>query len=235
MCSNRQCLSEYPIIDGIPIIVADLRSYVSGNILSIFGRNDLTAVMESLIGDCCGPGSAFDAGRQNLGTYAFDHYGDLDPDQEGKRPVPPGSVMNLVRKGTDAVGKMPGGPVIDIGCAAGRTSFELAEKIGDTVLGVDLNFDMLRTAARILNDGIATYPRRRVGIVYDRREFPARFIGAEHVDFWACDALALPFAGDCFRLATSFNVLDCLGSPRGHLGELARILANGGKVVMTTP
>lgn len=235
LCSNPQCLSEFPIVDGIPIIVADLRTYVSCNILSINGRNDFTADMESLIGDCCGPGSAFDANRQSLSVYAFDHYGDFDPEKEALETVSPGSILNLVRKGLDAIGDTPAGPVIDIGCATGRTSFELAEASDGIVLGVDLNFDMLRTAARILEDGIVKYPRRRVGMVYDRREFPASFMNAVNVDFWVCDAVALPFKNGCFQLATSFNVIDCLGSPREHLNELARILADGGRTIIATP
>jgi len=35
-------MGEYPIIDGLPIIVADLRNYVSQNIIPILSRNDLS-------------------------------------------------------------------------------------------------------------------------------------------------------------------------------------------------
>lgn len=89
ICGNSQCQSEYPIIDGIPIIVADLRSYMTNNVLPVLGRNDLSACMESLVGDCLGPGSAFDAQRQHLSTYSFDHYGDLDPDETNAAKIRP--------------------------------------------------------------------------------------------------------------------------------------------------
>jgi hypothetical protein len=75
VCSNRECMGEYPIIDGVPIIVSDLRTYVSQNIMPILSRSDLSETMETLLGDCCGPGSAFDSHRQHVSTYAFDHYG----------------------------------------------------------------------------------------------------------------------------------------------------------------
>ena len=88
-------------------------------------------------------------------------------------------------------------------------------------LGIDLNFAMLRLASEVLRTGRVSYPRRRVGVVYDRREFPARFANAESVDFWACDAAALPFPAGTFSLAVNMNVLDCVSSP-GRPANLRR-------------
>jgi SAM-dependent methyltransferase/uncharacterized protein YbaR (Trm112 family) len=235
VCPNKQCLSEYPVVDGIPIIVADIRSYVSQSMIPILGRHDLTDPMESLLGDCFGPGSAFDSQRQHLSTYCFDHYGDLDPEESEDSPVSPGSVLNMLRQGLSGVEDRISGPVIDIGCAVGRTSFELAETLDEIVLGVDLNFHMVKTAASILEKGRLVYPRRRVGIVFDHREFPVVFERAEKVDFWVCDACALPFADESFSLAASLNVLDCVGSPYDHLKELARILKHGASAIVSTP
>ena len=127
VCPNKQCQSEYPVIDGIPIIVADLRSYVSQNIIPVLRRYDLTDTMESLLGDCFGPGSTFNAQRQHLSTYCFDHYGDLDPEESKDSPVLPGSVLGVLNQGLSAVNDKVCGPVIDIGCSVGRTAFELAE------------------------------------------------------------------------------------------------------------
>ena len=235
VCSNQECPSEYPIIDGIPIILADLRAYVSHNISEIRACNDLSATMESLLGDCCGPGSVFDVQRQILSGYAFDHYGDLDPDEPAEAPALPGSAVRLLKEGLRTLTGSVRGPVIDIGCAVGRTSCELAEKTGEIVLGVDLNFGMLKTAARVLRHGSVGYPRRRVGIVYDRREFPVTFNNAHKVDFWVCDAVDLPFAEATFGLAISLNVIDCVNAPIDHLGSVARILASGAKALVSSP
>ena len=103
------------------------------------------------------------------------------------------------------------------------------------MLGVDVNFSMLRLARRVLESGSVSYPRRRVGVVYDRREFPARFPGAERVDFWACDALALPFVPGSFGLAVGLNVLDCVASPRDFLESLSGLLRPGGSALLSTP
>jgi SAM-dependent methyltransferase len=191
--------------------------------------------MESLLADCFGPGSSFDAQRQHLSTYCFDHYGDLDPEESKDSPVLPGSVLRLLKQGLSTITDKVSGPVIDIGCAVGRAAFELAGAFDEVVLGVDLNFDMLKTASSILDKGHLIYPRRRTGIVFYRREFPAVFERVEHVDFWACDASALPFADASFSLALSLNVLDCVWSPYDHLKELARILKHGAGALISTP
>jgi len=235
VCSNHQCLSEYPVLDGIPIIVANLRTYIAHNFLPVLCRDDLTETMESLLGDCFGPGSAFDSQRQYLSTYAFDHYGDLDPAESTPRSVLPGSIIRLFRQGLMPAERTVRGPVIDIGCAVGRTSFELAEALDDIVLGIDLNFGMLKTAATILEKGFVSYPLRRGGIAFERRRFPATFEKAGNVDFWVCDATALPFADQTFSAGVSLNVLDCVWSPYDYLKEISRILIPGGNALMSTP
>jgi len=236
VCSNPKCQCEYPVIDGIPIIVADVRTYVSQGILPIMSRTDLSDTIESLVGDCCGPGSPFDVQRQHLSTYAFDHYGDLDPRESGAAAASPGSALRFCKEALEAVAESDvAGPVIDVGCSVGRTSFVLAEALDELVLGVDLNFAMLRMAGAVLHQGVVRYPRRRVGVVYDRREFSAPFGKTLNVDFWACDATALPFAPEIFSLATSFNVLDCVSSPYDHLRSLARVLIPGGRAIIATP
>jgi len=228
-------MGEYPIIDGVPIIVPDLRNYVSQNIIPILSRGDLSETTESLLGDCCGPGSALDSYRQHLSTYTFDHYGDLDPAEPKDSPVLPGSVLELLKRGFSHIDERVEGPVIDLGCAVGRTSFELAKTVDDLILGVDLNFAMLRTAAAILHQGRVSYPKRRVGIAFDKREFPATFEGASKVDFWACDGTSLPFADESFSLVASLNVIDCVQSPYDHLKELGRILKPNGGALFSAP
>jgi SAM-dependent methyltransferase len=228
-------MAEYPIIDGIPIIVADVRGFVSRSASALLARTDLSDTLESLVGDCCGPQSDFDVSRQHVGSYAYDHYGDLDPEEKRDGPAPPGSILRLLKEGLDLAGNLPAGPALDLGCAVGRTSFALAESTDDLVLGVDLNLDMLRTASRALHDGIVRYPRRRIGMVYDRREFPVSFPGADRVDLWACDAGAIPTAPRAFGTVVSLNLLDCMNHPLDHLREIARILAPGGCAILSTP
>jgi SAM-dependent methyltransferase/uncharacterized protein YbaR (Trm112 family) len=233
-CTNPQCLREYPIFDGVPLLVPGIRTYIADQLLALVAREDLSAESESLLGDCCGPGSAFDQNRQYLSCYAWDHYAELDPDEPAGEPCP-GSVVRTLGAGLALGGPLPAGPVLDLGCSVGRTALALAEKTDGLVLGIDLNFAMLRLGLAVVRRGVVRYPRRRVGLVYDRREFPVHFIGSERVDFWACDALNLPFADATFGTAVGLNVLDCVASPHGLLAETARVLAAGGTALLTTP
>ena len=235
VCSDIECQSEYPIIDGIPVILNDLKSYISQFIFPIMMRNDLGETIESILGDCCGPGAALDVHRQHLSTYVHGHYGDLDPVEDKEDGSIPGGIGALLESGLGLVGEIPQGPMIDIGCSAGRSTFILAEKTDDLVLGVDLNFSMLRTALDVLNTGSVSYPKRRVGTVFDRREFCVNFSNRDRVDFWVCDALKLPFSARSFAFASSLNLIDCVSSPYEHLMSLERVLLDCGKFLMSSP
>lgn len=235
-CSNPGCRREYPVIDGIPLLLANLRQFVADNALRLLGRRDLSAEMESLIGDCYGPGSDYDTVRQQVSAYTWEHYGDLDPAGAGEAArAGQGSMLAALREGLEAAGAVPPGPVIEMGCGPGRASMELATRTGELVLGVDLHLPMLWVAAQVLRTGSVCYPRRRVGLVYDRRTFDVSLPGSANVDFWACDATALPFAPGTFALAAGLNVLDAIHAPLELLRSLGRVLMEGGRAVLTTP
>ena len=233
-CSRESCQSEFPIFDGIPLILPSLRAYVSINLQQILSRDDLPGLLESIVGDCCGPGTPFDSSRQQLSSYAWDHYADLDPEEpEGGRR--PGSAVRLLDRALELAGELPAGPLVDLGCSVGRTTFELAQRTGRPVVGIDLNFAMLRLAAGVLRRGVARYPRRRLGLVYDRREIPAELDRSGRVDFWACDAAALPFADGTFAAVAALNLLDSANSPVEVLKSMASAVVAGGKVCLACP
>jgi SAM-dependent methyltransferase len=198
-------------------------------------RRDLSHTMESIVGDCCGPGSFFDSVRQYLSTYGFAHYGEFDPKNCDNTLHRPGSLVSLLRQGLGKLDQKITGPVIDMGCSVGRTSFELAQVCDDIVLGVDLNFSMVQTASKIMNTGLLSYPKRTVGMVYEPMEYPVNFPKVTHLDFWVCDAMALPFSDGKFCFALSYNVLDCVTSPYDHLKEIARLLGKNAKAIVSSP
>ena len=233
-CPDSNCLREFPILDGIPIIVGPVRQYVSDNVLPALTRDDLSAEMESLLGDCAGPGSSYDTRRQQLSAYTWDHYADCDPNEALSEPAP-GAIVRTLREALKTAEPIWPGPMIDLGCSVGRTSFELSEHCDELVLGVDLNFSMLQIASQVLRAGRVCYPRRRVGIVYDRHEFPYHSSRPQNIDFWACDLMALPLAQTRFSLAVALNVLDCVPGPVEFLHASCELLQPGGKLVLTTP
>lgn len=233
-CSARTCQQEYPIIDAIPIVVPNVRAYLSENLFSLTLRHDWSEAIESLIGDAAGPGSAYDVSRQHLSTYGWDHYHELDPRRESDEDRA-GTVSRCLDQSLQLVGERFAGNVIDVGCSVGRATFDLASRTDELVLGVDVNYSMLQVAQTVLRTGVVRFPLRRVGVVYDRCEFDVQFDRAEKVDFWACDGLALPFSNGSFSCAVALNVLDCVVSPRGFLDALADLLPAGGTAVLATP
>lgn len=234
-CTSPTCGMEYPILDGIPIIVSDVPKYVADNLHHLSARDDLTPLLEGLLGDAAGPGTYFDVTRQHISSYAWDHWGDLDPEEPQDGPIQPGAMGRCLRAGLDLVGTRSKGPLLDVGASVGRSTFELAAQTDGLVLGIDLHFAMLRVAARVAREGVVQYPRRRIGVVFDRREFPVDLPGRDRVDFWCCDAMALPFADATFGLAAAMNVFDCTPSPAAFVGGLVRALSPGGHLVLSTP
>lgn len=234
LCSHADCQSEYPIIDGIPFIINDLKTWIAHNINIIRQRDDLTPNTESLLGDCCGSGSEFDNIRQNLSTYAYSHYGDLIEDNADD--IQPTSLVQLLESGFTLLKKKEmGSQVLETGCAVGRTTFELAKYTDGLVLGIDLNYAMLRVASRILHQGRLVFPKKRVGVVYDYHACSVDFAQQERVDFWLCDATALPFKDASFSSIVSFNLLDCINAPYNHLLELDRLLQDAGHILLAAP
>lgn len=225
------CMREFPIIDGIPVIVPDVRTYIQASALQIHWRDDLPSALASLIGDCCGSGSAYEITRYYLSTYAWGHYHDLDPEEPSDAPP---SLLGALDAALDAAGPIPSGLVLDLGCSVGRSSMHLAAKTDNPVLGLDLNFSMLRTARRAAR-GEVLYPLRRGGLVYNQRRFPVSIPGADRVDFWAADATCLPLSAGRFSAVSSLNLLDCVGSPYDHLSEISRVLAEGGRAWVGCP
>ncbi len=231
------CQHEYPVLDGVPVIVPELRRVLGERGLDMLLRDDLPEALESLFGDAIGPDSWFDAIRQLQSSYGWDGYADLDPGEPPPDggPLPGAARRCLARLLQLAPGETAPPLILDAGCGAGRTSFDLASAHpAALVLGLDIHLGLLRLAAGALG-GHVSYPRRRIGLVYGRRRFAVDLPDAQRVDFWACDATALPFLPASAGLAVALNLLDCVPDPRRLLESLAAAVAPGGRILLATP
>lgn len=233
-CTASECRHEFPVIDGLALLVRELRSHLAEHSGEILARDDLDETTESLLGDACGPGSSYDALRQHVSNYSWDHWGEFDPAEQERDPAP-GSIARVLAALLPRADALPQGPALDLGCSVGRASFELARLTGRDVLGVDLHHAKLRVAARVLREGRVVYARRRLGLVYERRAFDVQLAGAERVDFWSADAAALPFADASFALVACLNLLDCAREPLSVLRECQRVLRPGGALLLACP
>lgn len=100
--------------------------------------------------------------------------------------------------------------LIDIGCGAGPWAIEAA-KLGCHVAGVDLEPAMIERALLAAAE-------------------------AGVVTFWKVgDAADLPFEGGLFDAALSVNIGCCLRELKSHLREAARVVKEGGALLVTAP
>jgi SAM-dependent methyltransferase/uncharacterized protein YbaR (Trm112 family) len=226
-CSNSACWLEFPVIDGVPVIVTDPRGFLQNAGTQVLARDDLPEGVAGLLGDALGPGGDFDTTRQHLSIYAQAHFSDW---AGGRAP----DMLGTLDAGLTMLGEVRG-PAIDLGGAVGRGGWELA-RIAAPVLVADLNIAFLRLAQRLALEGEARFDRRRVGLVYDRTRaaLPAELAEAQ-VDFWAVDAMALPFRPGVFGLATAINLVDSITGPTEAVAEAARVLRPRGGAVWATP
>jgi len=225
------CGRAYPIIDGLPVLVADLGHYLGEAGIYLLARDDLPEAVADVIGRHMPPGAWFDAARHYCSTYGRDHWGAHDPDDV---PWPPaGSARRLLEAVLPA---LPDGPglVVELGCAAGGVTHALAELAGAPVLGLDLSAPLARLAQHALQEGRARYPLREHGTAFALRDIAVPMAAAPG-EAWIADAMAPPLAPGCARLVVALNLLDCVPDPRALLASIARLLRPGGVVVLATP
>jgi len=238
VCSNKQCGNEYPIIFGIPIIVPNIREFLKNNFLAITSHTEFSPLIDSVLGDAMGPGAEYNNTRHHISSYGWDHYGDLAPEgefEDENHAAKPGSAINCLKAGLSLLPQEPQIPILDVGCALGRTSFELAKKCDGLTLGIDINFSKLRIAQRVLQEGVVSFPLKKLGVAFEQHEYPVDFSHKHHVDFWLCNALVLPFSHSTFHFASLLNVLDVVPAPKILLTTISNILSTGGNAVFSTP
>ena len=224
LCPERMCQREHPIIDGIPVLLANPASWIENQLPYVLRRRDLSDFTESILGDLAGAGSAHDRERGNNGIYAHAHWAADSP-----------ALLNVFNAAKSLLAVPPQGLWLDIGCSVGRGTFELAAATGDLAIGVDLNFSMLRIAEEIRRTGRARYARRRVGLAFDFIDDPIPDLPAGNVSFWCTDVSSLPFAAANFDGAIALNMLDCVPSPLGLLCEMGRVLKPNSEAILATP
>jgi SAM-dependent methyltransferase/uncharacterized protein YbaR (Trm112 family) len=233
-CPDPGCAAAFPVIDGMPVLVGKPEEALARHAAAWLRREDLPPGLDQSLNAASGVGGWSDAGRQQLSTYLWDHYGDLDPEAHDE-DFPPGSVTRVLDQALALLSDPPEGPALDIGCGPGRAALHLASRTGLPTLGVDVNPIFLRAAHGVLADGKIRYDLRRCGVSYLRREHPVILPAVDLVDFWFCDAAELPFADDSFGLVVCLHALDSAADPAALLRELTRVIRPGGILLASTP
>jgi 5-histidylcysteine sulfoxide synthase/putative 4-mercaptohistidine N1-methyltranferase len=127
---------------------------------------------------------------------------------------------------------------LDIGCAIGRSSFELARGF-DEVVGVDFSARFIQEAQKLKQNGILRYSVPIEGELESFHDVTLKQYGlewaAEKVSFWQADACNLKPIYKDFDLIFAGNLIDRLYDPRKFLDSLAPRINNKGILILTSP
>jgi 5-histidylcysteine sulfoxide synthase/putative 4-mercaptohistidine N1-methyltranferase len=138
----------------------------------------------------------------------------------------------------EAMRDKPKGRALDMGCATGRASFELARAFGH-VDGVDFTARFIRLALSLKETGQVSYALPTEGELSEQRTVRLKDLGladvVHKVDFWQGDACNLKPLFTGYDLIFAGNLIDRLYSPRRFLESVHGRLNPGGLLVLTSP
>jgi len=127
---------------------------------------------------------------------------------------------------------------LDIGCAIGRSSFELAREF-DEVVGIDFSTRFIQNAQRLKDHHILRYSIPTEGELEEFHEIDLKSFDlvdrVDRVEFWQGDACNLKSNYRGFDLIFAGNLLDRLYDPHKFLNSLHSRLNNGGLLILTSP
>jgi putative 4-mercaptohistidine N1-methyltranferase len=136
---------------------------------------------------------------------------------------------------TAAFGGSPTGRALDLGCAVGRSSFEISKTAAETI-GIDFSRVFIDAAESLRKGGTFSY--RRYSEAHLATELGASMpAGARPrtIHFETGDAMDLRSDLGDFDFVHAANLLCRLAEPKRLLDRLPHLVRPGGRLVMTTP
>ena len=176
------------------------------------------------------PSSRYETDRL-ISEYAEFHYG------ESRFNVPnfPRALCEL------AVSAMEGKPMqlaLDLGCAVGRASFELAKHF-DHVVGIDFSARFIGLGAQLAEEGLLRYACVEEGELLSWKSVSLSELGLENVrkkvEFWQGDACNLKPHFRNYDLILAANLVDRLYSPKKFLDTVHERINPGGILLIASP
>lgn len=124
---------------------------------------------------------------------------------------------------------------LDLGCAVGRTSFELARRCAE-VVGIDYSKRFVTTAGHLRKNGTFLFAYAEEGeLTNSATAMVSKEIDRERVSFECGDATNLRRDLGTFDVVLMANLIDRLKQPRKCLAQLPRLLKSGGQLIITSP
>jgi 2-polyprenyl-3-methyl-5-hydroxy-6-metoxy-1,4-benzoquinol methylase/uncharacterized protein YbaR (Trm112 family) len=224
-----ECGGRYPIVDGVPIVMADPGGYLRGEIAAVVER-DLAPEVAALLVEQGPDDQPYARLLEHLSIYLDAHWGD--------RAEPPPEAAGFGAR--EIIERLAGLPrverAVELGCSVGRIVAELAAG-ADQVVGIDLQFGAVRRARRLLDGERVAYGRRLAGRYYAAAEIAAgdRVVPAARRMLVCGDVLDPPLIPGHYDRVVALNMLDSVARPRQLLQVMNGLCRPGGELVLSSP
>jgi 5-histidylcysteine sulfoxide synthase/putative 4-mercaptohistidine N1-methyltranferase len=166
-----------------------------------------------------------------LSQYAEFHYGETYFDV-------PNFQAQLAKLCIDVMGDSPKRKALDMGCAVGRASFELAKHF-DEVMGIDFSARLINMGVQMASEGVIRYTITDEGelVHYEERRLEQYGLEAvaHKVEFMQGDACNLKSIYQGYDLVLAANLIDRLYKPSLFLKQIHERINVGGYLVLTSP
>jgi putative 4-mercaptohistidine N1-methyltranferase len=172
-----------------------------------------------------------------LSEYLLFHYG-LTRQRLPAGIVDAGALDFPVRCVTECLdaGRLPkNARALDLGCAVGRSTFELARRC-TRVVGIDFSRAFINAAGHLRWNGFLWFECVEEGELACRcRAAVPPGIERGRVRFAVGDAMNLPRQLGTFDVVLMANLIDRLTYPRRCLNQLSGLMKPGGQLILTSP
>lgn len=146
--------------------------------------------------------------------------------------------QTLVQLATEAMGDKPMIKALDLGCAVGRASFELA-KYFDKVTAIDFSARLINVGVQLQQQGVIRYSIADEGDLVLYREQQLAQLGfadvADKVEFLQGDACNLKPLFSGYDLVLAANLIDRLYNPALFLSTVHKRINEGGILLIASP
>jgi putative 4-mercaptohistidine N1-methyltranferase len=146
-----------------------------------------------------------------------------------------GFPARCVHEGLNLDAIKPGATALDLGCAVGRSSFELARHCA-AVTGIDFSAAFIKAAQQLKEEGSLQVKRLDEGAACTTFEVGLHSaIDRSRVHFETGDAQDLPDGLGSFEVVMACNLICRLPEPLRLLKRLPELVRPGGQLFITTP